>query len=178
MYGIMRTAHKKTSGTKPGLRGYSGGHYMEIIQVEFDSSSTILRKLIEYARACSWRGTGQYFADLLEDGELENSERVFVAVDNDNIAGFVGLIEESCVDNTEYSPWIDFLFVDEAYRKQGIARMLIEHTLIDARRDNIDNVYLCTTSHEEMYKKFGFHTLYKTKINGGDECTVMKIGVY
>lgn len=156
----------------PPIRGA-----LEIFQVSFEEHRTKYQELITYAKKCSWQGTGRYFAGLLENNEFEDTEKIFIAVQDDNIIGFAGLVNESCVDNTEYAPWLDFLFVDETYRNKGVARRLVEYILMSAKRENISNVYLCTVNHEEMYLKFGFQTLYKTRVNDTDDCFVMKRGL-
>ena len=147
---------------------------MKIIQLSNNPQDKIRKELIKFARNCSWKGTGRYFAELLENNEFEESEKIFIASDKENIVGFAALINESCVEDTELAPWLDFLFVDEKFRNKRIARMLVEHIFQVAESENVGSVYLCTVSHEKMYERFGFRTLYKTIINGGDECKVME----
>ena len=147
---------------------------MKIIQLSNNPQDKIRKELIEFARNCSWQGTGGYFAELLENNDFEESEKIFIALDKEDMIGFAALVNESCVEDAEFSPWLDFLFVDEKSRNKGTARMLVEHILQVAESENVNGVYLCTASHERMYEKLGFRTLYKTIINGGDECTVMK----
>ena len=132
---------------------------MEIMQI--DSTSSMYGKLIDYARNCSWGGTGVYFAELLEDNEFEENDRIVVAVDRDEIVGFVGLVRESCMEAPDIYPWIDFLFVDEGYRSKGVAGKMIEYIFSAAKSDGYEEIYLCTLSHVEMYEKFGFQKLYK-----------------
>lgn len=148
---------------------------MEIIQVMFDSMESERNQLIQYAKSCSWQSTGQYLAELLENHEFDASEKIFAAIENQDIVGFAGLVKESCADDLKLYPWLDFLFVDERYRNRGIARRLIEHIFKAAKAENVSHIYLCTVSHTEMYMRFGFHTLYKTKINANDDCFVMGI---
>lgn len=38
-----------------------------------------------------------------------------------------------------------------------MAGMLIKHILYVAKKDNIDNIYLCTASHEQMYMKLSIN---------------------
>lgn len=153
-------------------------HKVNIIQISQSISPTKYNELIEFARSCSWNGTGKYFADLLAYNEFDNTEKIFAAIHNNQIIGFAGLVKESCIEDVEYTPWLDFLFVDEAYRNKGVAGMLIKHILHIAKNDNIDNIYLCTASHKEMYMKFGFRTFFRTKINNNtDDCAVMKLSI-
>lgn len=150
---------------------------INVIQIRRDLLPIKYNELIEFSRNCSWQGTGRYFADLLADNEFDNTEKIFAAVHNDNIIGFAALVKESCIESTKYTPWLDFLFVDEKYRNKGIAKMLIEHIVRTAGNDNIDTIYLCTASHEQMYMKFGFSTFARTQINNNDDCAVMKLRI-
>ncbi len=131
-------------------------------------------ELIRYARECSWQSTGSYFADCLEDNAFDSTEKVVAAYDDGKIIGFAALIKESCVEDTTLTPWLDFLFVDEKHRNKGTAKAMVDHLFRSAQADGIEKVYLCTVSHEKMYEKFDFVTLYKAKINGADECSVME----
>lgn len=147
---------------------------MEIVQIGSDSSSIDRNKLIKYARECPWQGTGRYFADLLENNEFNASEKIFAAIHDSEVIGFVGLVNESCVNDGNIQPWLDFLFVDERYRKQGVAKKLLEKVFASAIAANIGSIYLCTVTHKKMYEKYGFGVLYKTKTNDGDECYIME----
>ncbi len=145
--------------------------FRQIITIEGNSE---LSALVGYARACSWQGTGSYFADCLEDNAFDSTEKVVAAYDEGKIIGFAALVSESCIENTTLAPWLDFLFVDEKYRNKGIAKAMADHLFRSAGADGIEKVYLCTVSHEKMYEKFGFVTLYNTIINNEDECFVME----
>ncbi len=146
---------------------------MEIRQINHAERTGELAALIRYARGCSWQGTGSYFADCLEDSEFDGDEKIVAAYDGEKIIGFAALVKESCIEEADYSPWLDFLFVDERYRNKGIAKAMVEFLLCAALANNTEKVYLCTVSHKEMYEIFGFAILYSTKINGLDECYVM-----
>lgn len=150
---------------------------MVISEIALNSLSDECKALIRYAKSCSWQGTGQYFAECLENNYFIDTEKVFVAYKDDHIIGFIALIKESCVESTTLSPWLDFLFVDEEYRNQGVAKMLIKHLLAVAKKEKIVDVYLCTVSHETFYSKLGFHTLYEVTINKEDNCCVMQISI-
>lgn len=147
---------------------------MEIRQIITIEDNSELSALVGYARDCSWQGTGSYFAECLEDNGFDSSEKIVAAYDDGKIIGFAAMVRESCIENTTLAPWLDFLFVDEKYRNKGIAKAMADHLFRSAQADGIEKVYLCTVSHEKMYEKFGFVTLYKTKINEDDECFVMK----
>ncbi len=148
---------------------------MEICLIEHDDISTqACKALIKFAKGCSWQGTGAYFAECLEEACFEDNEKIAAAFDGDKIVGFAALVNESCIVDDDAQIWLDFLFVSEEYRRKGIAKLLAEYLLDIARDDGINDVYLCTVSHERMYERFGFSTLYRTTINCGDECCIMR----
>ena len=147
---------------------------MEIKQINLTKMTDELNRLVRYARECSWQGTGAYFAECLEDTEYRNIENVVAAYDEQKIIGFGALVSESCIENTSFSPWLDFLYVEDRYRNNGIAKAMAESLFREAQSDGVEKLYLCTVSHERMYEKLGFVTLYKTFINQRDECFVME----
>lgn len=125
-----------------------------------------------YAKNCSFQGSGTYLAELMTAGAFSDFEKVFCAYEGDSIIGFCTISKESCVENDIHYPWLDFLFVDELYRKQGIGRQLVNAVIMYARSLDFNELFLCTASHEDMYHKFGFMTLYEVNIN---ECTKGKV---
>ncbi len=151
---------------------------MDIRQIVTLYSNSERSALIRYARECSWQGTGSYFADCLEDNAFDSAEKVVAAYDDGKIIGFAALVRESCVEDTALAPWLDFLFVEEKCRNKGLARAIVEYLFLLAKSEGIEKVFLCTVSHEKMYEKFGFVTIYKTIINNEDECFVMEKRIY
>ena len=128
------------------------------------STSTELKSpLIEYAKNCSFQGTGSYLADLLFYNEFEDYEQVFAVVSDNKIIGFAALLKECCcIDNESRAPWLDFLFVDEQYRNQHIGRALIDAVCCYAKQLGFNDIFLCTVSHKDFYEKIGFITKYTT----------------
>lgn len=130
--------------------------------------------LIEFARKCSWQGSGGYFAELIENNELADSEIVIVAYLNDKIVGFAALVNESCAEGFNESPYLDFLYVDDKYRNKGIATKLVDK-IVELAKENYNVLYLVTVSHESFYKKLGFNTIVKSTVEGCiNECFIMK----
>lgn len=123
---------------------------------DISTSSELKAELIEFAKACSFQGTGTYLAELLSYNELEADEKVFAAVSEDRLIGFAALMECSCVENDDRTPWLDFLFVDEHFRGQHIGSALIDAVCRYAKQIGYSEIFLCTVSHSEYYKKLGF----------------------
>lgn len=130
--------------------------------------------LIEFARNCSWQGTGGYLAELIENNEFTDSEIVIVAYINDKIVGFAALVNDSCAEGFNETPYLDFLFVDDKYRNKGIATKLVDK-IIELAKEKYNTLYLVTVSHESFYKKLGFEIIGKSAVEGCiDECFIMK----
>lgn len=131
-------------------------------------------ELIDYAKNCSWQSTGEYLAELIENNELTDSEKVIVAYLNGEIVGFAALVNDSVAESFNGTPYLDHLFVDEAHRNKGIATKLVDK-IIELAKENNKVLYLVTVSHELFYKKLGFETIAKsTVIDCIDECFIMK----
>lgn len=129
------------------------------------STSTELKaQLIEYAKKCSFQGTGAFLAELLFYNEFKDYERVFAVVNENKVIGFAALLKECCcIDNESHAPWLDFLFVDEKFRNQHIGITLIDTICCYAQQLGFNNIFLCTVSHKDFYEKQGFIQIYTTQ---------------
>lgn len=123
---------------------------------DISTSAELKVRLIGFAKSCSFQGTGTYLAELLSYDELEADEKVFAAVSEDRVIGFAALMKCSCIENDDRTPWFDFLFVDEKYRGQHIGSALIDAICRYAKQIGYSEIFLCTVSHSEYYKKLGF----------------------
>ena len=76
---------------------------------------------------------------------------VYVSIrENDQLIGFGRALSDGV-----YRALIEDIVVDEAYRKKGLGRVIVEQLIIQL--NEIDEVYLNTGPHlEEFYNKFGF----------------------
>lgn len=152
---------------------------MKIINIS--ENGVIRSKLIQFAENCSWQSTGSYLAELIIDCNLEEKETVFAAVENDEVVGFAAILQEcvadvkeSNVDIDKMNAWLDFLFIDEAYRGQKISTKLIEKIVEYCKRNHFNRLYLLTESHEAMYQKYGFKNIGTITLNCGVDGVVME----
>ena len=70
------------------------------------------------------------------------------------IAG-LGVIENDFHKRPDLTPNICAVYVEEACRRKGIARLLLDHAAAELARHNIDMVYLIT-GHTGLYERYGF----------------------
>lgn len=73
------------------------------------------------------------------------------------IAG-AGMIDNDFHDRKDLTPNLCALFVEEEYRKQGLARYLLDRIRLDMSSMGIRRIYL-VTDHTEFYKKCGWQFL-------------------
>jgi hypothetical protein len=52
----------------------------------------------------------------MEQNKFTEGERVFVAIDNDNIAGYCSFVKNDCIPDVKYTPYISCIYVGNQYR--------------------------------------------------------------
>ena len=81
--------------------------------------------------------------------------RWFVLTDGDDMVGCVGLITNDFISRMDLYPWVCALYVDEAYRRRGLAGKLLERCRREAWQAGYGALYL-TTELRGYYERFGF----------------------
>ncbi len=82
-------------------------------------------------------------------------ERVIVAHENGIVCGYCTVAKTDCIPNVTYTPYIGYLFVDEAFRGQRLGQQLIQFAMEYLRVEGFAKVYLIS-DHEKLYEKYGF----------------------
>jgi len=125
---------------------------MKIIAIQHGDD--LWSKVSEYASTCSWRA-GKNLSQMMNDNAFSDYERVFVALEKDNIAGYCTLLKSDCIPDVEYTPYIGFVFVDEDYRGNRISERLCHFAVQYAGSVGFDKVYLVSIE-ANLYEKYGF----------------------
>jgi len=125
---------------------------MEIKQIF--SENVLWQKTIEYGKNCSWKA-GATFAKNLENNVFTEWERVFVAVDENNLAGFCAFVKKDSIPNVEYTPYISFIFVGEQYRGKRLSEKMILMVIEYAIEIKFNEIYI-VSDHINLYEKYGF----------------------
>ena len=110
--------------------------------------------LEEYADTCTWRA-GKFLAQSMRANGFSDCDRVFIALDGANIAGFCTLVKNDCIPDVSYTPYISSVFVGEKYRGNRLSQKLIDFVLGYAKGLGFDKAYL-VSDHINLYEKYGF----------------------
>lgn len=124
-------------------------------------------KVISYAENCSW-GAGKNLALLMRKEMFTEWERVLVAIENGEIAGYCTVSKTDCIPNVEYTPYIGFMFVGEAYRGHRLSQKLIQNAMKYLKDLGFEKTYL-VSDHINLYEKYGFYVIDKKLAPWGEE---------
>lgn len=119
--------------------------------------------------ASKWGIAAEEYEESMRQAAADESAAVpnwYVVTDECGavIAG-AGVIENDFHDRTDLTPNLCALFVEERYRRRGIAPRLLGAALAAARAAGIKKLYL-VTEHENLYERYGWrHIAYAA---GGD----------
>ena len=115
---------------------------------------TLWEQAVAYADNCSW-SAGQNLAKLMRRNKFVDWERVFVALEDSEIAGYCTFAEADCIPDVLYTPYVSFVFVGEEYRGNRLSEKMIRFALEYAKETGFDRVYL-VSDHVNLYEKYGF----------------------
>ena len=121
------------------------------------SSDEMWSKARDYAENCSW-GAGRSLADAMDNNLFTEWERVIIALDNNKICGYCTAAKTDCIPDVSYTPYIGYLFVDEAYRGNRLSQELIRYSMDYLKSVGFDRVHI-VSDHENLYEKYGFEII-------------------
>ena len=121
----------------------------------------------EYAKNCSWRA-GQSLAEAMDRQAFTDWERVVIALENERICGFCAVTKTDCIPDLVYTPYVGYVFVDEAYRGRRLSQQLIRHAMDYLKQRGFEDVYLIS-DHENLYEKYGFSVIDRQMSPWGSE---------
>ena len=115
-------------------------------------------RTIAFADACSWKA-GPILAKMMRKNAFQPWERVIAAVDGDRPAGFCTFTEkDELPPESDFAPFIGFVFVDEAYRGRRLSERMIRVAFSYARSLGYETVYIMS-GETGLYEKYGFQKI-------------------
>lgn len=110
--------------------------------------------------------------DSYLEGETEYGW--YLCLDNDQIVGGMGVIENDFHDRKDLTPNVCAVYTEEDYRGRGIAGNLLNMVVSDMKSKGISPVYL-VTDHTEFYEKYGWEFLCMVQGDGEPDMTRMYV---
>ena len=110
---------------------------------------------ISLAENCSWRA-GPFLAEKMRKNEFQEWERVCAVCVDGKVAGFCTVAEkDELPEKYTFTPFIGFVFVDEAYRGNRLSEMMIQNAVSYARKAGYEKIYIMS-GEIGLYEKYGF----------------------
>lgn len=114
-----------------------------------------------------WNICKNAYLESMNDSINHVIPRWYVIYDNDKIIAGAGVIENDFHPRTDLAPNVCAVYVEEAYRRQGIAKDLLEYIVNDMKDEGINQLYLAT-NHVGFYERYGWVYLCDVKCDGED----------
>ncbi len=127
-------------------------------------------------QSSKWSVPMQAYLDSMEEGKHSTSGvPAWYVIKNDagQIIAGVGIIENDFHKSKELRPNLCALFVEPEYRKQGLARMLLDHACEKLAEHGITTAYLCT-DHTEFYEHCGWNFHCMVEEDSGGTCRLYR----
>ena len=96
----------------------------------------------------------------------------YLCIDGEKIVGGLGVIENDFHNRKDLSPNVCAVYVEEAYRKQGIAGKLLDMVVDDMRSKGISPLYL-VTDHTGFYERYGWEFYCMVQGEGEEDMSRM-----
>lgn len=98
--------------------------------------------------------------------------RWYVVLDGERIIGGVGVIENDFHLRRDLTPNVCALYVEEEYRKQGLARQLLNRACNEYASMGVHTLYLAT-EHTSFYERYGWEFYCMAQEEDSDHMTRM-----
>lgn len=104
-----------------------------------------------------WKVPQQAYLDsMINSLQMSGVPEWYVCLDdNDKIIAGLGVIENDFHKRPDLTPNICAVYVTEEYRKQGVARKMMDNACDELAKHGITDVYLIT-SHTDFYERCGW----------------------
>ena len=110
---------------------------------------------------------GSMDACIHKDTSLDFHPEWYLVLEKNRVIAGMGIIENDFHDRKDLSPNLCALFVEEAWRNQGIAGKLLQFVCDDMEEWNIHTLYLLT-EHTSFYERYDWEYICTAKSEDGE----------
>lgn len=123
-----------------------------------------------------WHIPKEAYLESMEECLINTSAvpQWYIVMKNDEIIGGLGVIENDFHDRKDLTPNVCAVYVEEDYRRQGIAGDMLNFICEEFAAKGIDTLYL-VTDHTSFYERYGWEFLCMVQGDGEEEMTRMYI---
>ena len=90
----------------------------------------------------------------------------FVAVAEGMPIGSASLVERDLPTHPQLSPWLASVYVAAEHRRRGVGGQLVRRVMEEARRLEVETLYLFTLDQEKFYTELGWSLLERGEYQG------------
>ncbi|MDQ6809390.1 MAG: GNAT family N-acetyltransferase [Verrucomicrobiota bacterium] len=137
------------------LAGFSYAEWPATYELRGESLSDVVRSYRERAR-------------------IDSLPLALVALASGVLIGTVSLKHHDLEILPGLTPWLGGLFVVPEWRKRGVASQLMQRAINEARRLDLERLFLWTSSAEALYLRLGWRSVERIDY-GGKQIVVMRI---
>ena len=138
--------------------------------------STNREKWLSQIRLCDWKA-GPFLCELIDKDKfystLGESSKLFLLTDKDKLVSFCTLCEKDEIHDTQFTPWVGFVYTFPENRGKRCIGLLLDKALSAAKQSGYENVYI-STDQIGLYEKYGFEFVRMMKTIYGGESRVYR----
>lgn len=112
-----------------------------------------------------WKVPREAYQQSMKEASLNDIPSWLIVLDEDKIIAGLGVIENDFHPKVDFAPNVCAVYVEEAYRKQGIAGEMLNYIVNKMKKKNIDILYLIT-NHENFYERYGWEYIDDVMCDG------------
>ena len=123
-------------------------------------------------QSSKWNIPLQAYLDSMEEGKTAKSgvpAWYMVLNDKKEIIAGIGIIENDFHKRRDLRPNLCALYVEASYRKQGLAKALLDHCCERLAEKGLHKAYLCT-NHTDFYERCGWSFYGMIEEDSSDFC--------
>lgn len=112
---------------------------------------------------------GSYERTLDRLSRRANRDRIpltYIALEGDDPIGTASLVEHDMESRKDLSPWLAGVYVDPAYRRQGVASALVRKVCEAAESLGVQTLYLYTNTAAILYQQLGWEPMMEQEYRG------------